>query len=87
MHTPPQKGKGHLTHTALLVVAKYSDLLIYKQAMNSDNVNEWYDACQYEMDTLAKNGMWNSWTYHQAIRPLNLNGSLSGKLMDASACT
>jgi hypothetical protein len=27
--------------------------------MNSDFADEWHDACQYEMDVLAKNGTWD----------------------------
>ena len=57
-HTPPRKGKGCLTHTALLAAAEYNDLLTFKQAMNLDDTNEWCNACQYEMDVLAKNGTW-----------------------------
>jgi hypothetical protein len=48
---------GHLTHAALLVaVAEYHDPATFWEAMKLNFTDEWHDTCQYEMDTLAKNG-------------------------------
>ena len=30
----------------------------YSEAMRSDDSDQWSEACQYEMDALAKNGTW-----------------------------
>ena len=30
----------------------------YSEAMRSDELDQWSEACQYEMDALAKNGTW-----------------------------
>ena len=38
--------------------AKYHDPTTYWEAMASEQADEWCDVCQYEMDALAKNGMW-----------------------------
>jgi hypothetical protein len=32
--------------------------LTYREAMQSEQANQWHDTCQYEIDVLAKNGMW-----------------------------
>ena len=42
----------------IVAVANYKDLLTYKEAMELEFADEWQEACQYEMDALAKNGMW-----------------------------
>ena len=42
----------------IAAMANYKDLLTYKKVMESEFANEWQEACQYEMDALAKNGMW-----------------------------
>jgi hypothetical protein len=53
-----------LNHTALLnalvntAAAEYQDPLTFKEAMGSIFANEWNEACQYEIDALAKNGTW-----------------------------
>jgi hypothetical protein len=38
--------------------AEYRDLLTIKEAMESEYTDEWKEACQYEIDALAKNGTW-----------------------------
>ena len=62
---------GQLSHSALLVAAEYRDPLTFKEAMDSDLANQWQTVCQYEMDALAKNGMWTLVDLppgHQAIK-------------------
>ena len=49
---------GQLSHSALLAAAEYRDPLTFKEAMDSDLAGQWQTTCQYEMDMLAKNGMW-----------------------------
>ena len=38
--------------------AKYHNPTTYQEAMMSKQADKWCDMCQYEMNTLAKNGMW-----------------------------
>jgi hypothetical protein len=53
-----------LHHAALLnaliyvATAEYHNPLIFAKAMRSALANEWKEACQYEIDTLAKDGTW-----------------------------
>jgi hypothetical protein len=55
---------GGLHHAALLnalihvATTEYRDPLTFKEAMQSALADEWQDACQYEIDALAKNGTW-----------------------------
>jgi hypothetical protein len=55
---------GGLHHAALLnalihvATAEYCDPLTFKEAMQSALADKWQDACQYEIDALAKNGTW-----------------------------
>ena len=44
----------------IAAIANYKDPLIYKEAMELEFTNEWQEACQYEMNALAKNGTWKS---------------------------
>ena len=44
---------------ALLVAMEYHNPLTYREAMASDDSEEWLEACQYEIDALAKNGTWD----------------------------
>ena len=53
---------GGLHHAALLnaliyvATTEYNDPLTFKEAMESALADEWREACQYEIDALAKNG-------------------------------
>jgi len=49
---------GRLSHSALLAAAEYQDPLTFQEAMRSEQADQWHDACQYEIDMLAKNGTW-----------------------------
>jgi hypothetical protein len=49
---------GYLSHLALLVAAEYQDPLTFREVMQSEQADQWHDACQYEIDMLAKNGTW-----------------------------
>jgi len=55
---------GELQHVALLnaliyvATAEYRDPLTFREAMESALADEWKEACQYEIDALAKNGTW-----------------------------
>ena len=55
---------GGLHHAALLnalihvATAEYQDPLTFREAMESALADEWTEACQYEIDALAKNGTW-----------------------------
>ena len=55
---------GELQHAALLnaliyvATAEYRDPLTFREAMESALADEWKEACQYEIDALAKNGTW-----------------------------
>ena len=42
----------------IAAIANYKDSLIYKEAMELEFTNKWQEACQYEMNALAKNGTW-----------------------------
>ena len=46
----------HLSHLALLAAAEYQDPLTFQEAMQLEQADQWHDAYQYEIDTLAKNG-------------------------------
>jgi hypothetical protein len=54
----PAPRTGRITHTALIAAAEYHDPFTYREAMSSEHADEWRDACQYEIDALAKNGTW-----------------------------
>jgi hypothetical protein len=43
----------------LAAAAEYHDPASFWEAMELDFTDEWHDACQYEMDMLAKNGTWD----------------------------
>ena len=46
-------------HAALLAVAHVGrDPVSYSEAMGSADADQWREACQYEMNALAKNGTW-----------------------------
>jgi hypothetical protein len=47
-----------LTALVYIAVANYRDPLSFWEAMGSEHANNWQDACQYEMDALAKNKVW-----------------------------
>src|SRR6266403_2270918 len=48
-----------ISHVALInEAAEYQDPLTFQEAMRSSFANDWRDACQYEIDALAKNGTW-----------------------------
>ena len=51
---------GRLGQMALLAAAtaEYHDPATYQEAMALEQADEWRDACQYEMATLAKNETW-----------------------------
>ena len=56
-------GMEGVSHIALLkalvhATAKYRDPLTFIEAMKLVIANEWREACQYEIDALAKNGTW-----------------------------
>jgi Reverse transcriptase (RNA-dependent DNA polymerase)/Integrase core domain/gag-polypeptide of LTR copia-type/GAG-pre-integrase domain len=60
--TQPREG-GQANHislvTALLnAAAEYQDPLTFREAMRSALAETWQEACQYEMDALAKNETW-----------------------------
>ena len=49
-------GTRRLSNTELLAAAYVGcDPTSYKEAMRSEEADEWREACQYEMDALAKN--------------------------------
>jgi hypothetical protein len=41
-----------------VATTEYSDPLTFREAMESALADDWRDACQYEIDALAKNGTW-----------------------------
>jgi hypothetical protein len=43
----------------LAAAAEYHDLASFWEVMDLEFTDEWHDACQYEMDMLAKNGTWD----------------------------
>ena len=46
-------------HAELLAAAHVGrDPVSYSEVMRSADANQWREACQYEMDALAKNGTW-----------------------------
>ena len=48
-----------ISHVALInKAAEYQDLLTFQEAMRLSFADDWRDACQYEIDALAKNGTW-----------------------------
>ena len=48
-----------ISHIALInEAAEYQDLLTFQEAMRLSFADNWRDACQYEIDALAKNGTW-----------------------------
>ena len=51
---------GWLGQMALLAAAaaEYHNPATYWEAMALERADKWHDACQYEMDALAKNGTW-----------------------------
>jgi hypothetical protein len=62
-HTRTQdRVDGELQHVVLLNVliyvatAEYRDPVTFREAMESALADEWKEACQYEIDALAKNG-------------------------------
>jgi hypothetical protein len=63
MHTRARPDR-ELHHAALLnalihiATAKYHNSLTFAKVMRSALANEWKEACQYEIDALAKNGTW-----------------------------
>jgi len=58
-HVPSRQHTGHIGHMELLAAAKEPLPVMFREAMNSNLASEWREACQYEMDALAKNGMWD----------------------------
>jgi hypothetical protein len=54
-----RNSQGYDTHMALLAAVEYHDLLTYQEVMASNYVDDWCNACQYEIDALAKNGTWD----------------------------
>ena len=59
-HVNGMEGVSHIALLNALVhaAAKYRDLLTFMEAMKLVFANEWREACQYEIDTLTKNGTW-----------------------------
>jgi transposase InsO family protein len=65
---PRPRGEGsggaRINHVQLLTalvyaaVANYRDPLSFREAMRSEHAGDWREACQYEMDALAKNEVW-----------------------------
>jgi hypothetical protein len=56
---PSRQHTGHVGHTELLATAEEPLPVTFREAMNSNLAGEWQEACQYEMDALAKNGTWD----------------------------
>jgi hypothetical protein len=55
---PSRQRNGRVGHTELLAAAEEPLPVTFREAMNSNLAGEWREACQYEMDALAKNGTW-----------------------------
>jgi hypothetical protein len=55
---PPRQHNRRIGHTELLAAAEESLPVKFQKVMNSTLADEWQEVCQYEMDALAKNGMW-----------------------------
>ena len=54
----PQRGR-RLGYAELLAAALVGrDPATFEEAMRSNEAGEWMEACQYEIDALAKNGTW-----------------------------
>jgi hypothetical protein len=56
-----QQGSSRLGVVQLLaaaVTSVYTEPWTYKEAMGSNDADEWHDTCQYEMDALAKLKVW-----------------------------
>jgi transposase InsO family protein len=58
MCMPSRQHNGRIGHTELLATAKEPPPVMFQEAMNSNLASDWQEACQYEMDALAKNGTW-----------------------------
>ena len=56
---PSRQHTGCVGHTELLAAAKEPLPVTFQEVMNSNLASEWREACQYEMDTLAKNRTWD----------------------------
>ena len=59
-HANGTEGVSHIALLNALVyaAAEYRDPLTFMKAMKLVFANEWREACQYEIDALAKNGTW-----------------------------
>src|SRR5205807_6639816 len=55
---PSTRQTGRLGHAELLAAAEYRDPLTFDEAMRSDYADQWREACEYEMNALAKNNTW-----------------------------
>ena len=55
MRQTEQLGQMALLATATV---KYHNPATYQEVLASEQADEWHDACQYEMNALAKNGTW-----------------------------
>jgi hypothetical protein len=51
------RGLGNAELLAAAYIGK--DPASYTEAMRSDNTTDWTNACQYEIDALSKNKMWD----------------------------